>query len=147
VTLGEDDLVVNLLLRHGFVPLKRRVGFRRKRRERDVDSRLVRVFPPDLQHPPAEIADTEQIVIGLRRQSDHEIELQNGPAVGESDPGRVENRLVGKVLSNHQPEPFGACFGGDSQTELAHGTGVLEQSRRHAARTQRRQRDRHTLLL
>ena len=123
------------------VPLewRERLGAEGRHAHVDLGARLELLAAPKRFR--AELHDGAHVLVTLRRQPDHEVELHQLPARLEDRVDGVEQVLLGVALVDHAPHPLGSGLRGDGEAALAHARDLLGEARVHRLRAQARQRD------
>ena len=129
------------------IPLQGRMGFRRKRRQGDVDHALALVVAGDAADVADHLHDTVDILIGFGRQSQHEIQLDQMPAVFENQMYGIVQFLIGDIFADKGAKPFGAGLGGECQPGFARRLQSIGQLLGKRPGTHRRHRQRHVFGL
>ncbi len=144
-----DHFKMRLLLAEGLqrilrVPLERGLRFGHKARSGSRDAHAARtvgrILAPAVGDLLADVGNTVQILIGFRRQTHHEIELDIVPAALKRDFASMQNVFFSDVLIDDIAQALCACLAGKGQAALARFLHALHQLRREAVRTERRQR-------
>ncbi len=76
------------------------------------------VFPPGVDGVLGHFRDAQHVLVRLRGQAQHEIQLYRVPAAGEGGLQALGQLLLGDVLVDGVPEALGAGFGGEGQPRL-----------------------------
>ena len=113
-------------------PLERREGLRHKRRRADRDGRalaLLAVFGLiiPIDHLLAELRDAGDVLVGLGRQADHEIQLHLGPAVVEGDRNGPLELVLQHVLVDDIAQALRAGFRRKGEAALSHRGDLVGQ--------------------
>ena len=83
----------------------------------------------------------DQIVVGLRRQPDHEIQLQVLETGGEDHLGGLQDLVVGDRLVDHAAQAIRSGLGRDRDRPLAAAAQQIENGRRQIVEAQRGRAD------
>ena len=86
-----------------------------------------RVFLPCLNDLINKLRNTQHILVCLRGQAQHEIELYIVPSAGEGLGAGVENFFLRQILVDDIPQALGARFRGEGQAAFAHRLQLLHQ--------------------
>ena len=144
--------------------LERRERLRHERRggEGHLGPRPAQL-PPEARHAAREIDQRVHVLVGLGREPDHEVELDEVPAGLEGEARGAEDLLLVEVLVDHVPQPLRAGFGGHREAGLAHPLDLRRQllaerrgvqrgepdrdaARRHLVHQRRQQREHRAVL-
>ena len=112
-----------LLAAHGLrqpdlaLPLERGMGLGHEGRDRNIET--LTLAPGPLQGLSAQLNDALQVGIGLGRQADHEIELDEIPAPGKQRLDGCQDLVFVKPFVDDIPQPLGPGLGRDRKTSLA----------------------------
>src|SRR5262249_15767677 len=105
----------------------------RLRRERGHARRHPQAAACGPLHPPGELGDAEDVLLGLAGQADHEVELQAPPSeVGEQARG-VEQLLLAVLLLDDVAQALGAGLG--REREVVGGGRICWRMRGDSAST------------
>ncbi len=136
----EDVLVVHA------EPLERRVRLGDERGDADVDARgRSEDRPAELDGVADQPDDAGQVLVGLRGQADHEVELDEPPAALEGEGQGVPDLAVVELLVDDGPETVGPRFGHEGETGLADLEDVPDELPRQPPRPERREGERDLL--
>ncbi len=108
VALLLDDLGLGDLR----LPLERRVRLRDEARHRHVDVAAVAGEFTLPLHLAGEFHDAVHVLHGLGRKTNHEVELDQAPAVAVHRAGVIEQRLLGDPLVDDAAQPLASRLGG-----------------------------------
>ena len=86
-----------------------------------------RVFLPGLNDLIDQLGDAQYVLVGLRWQAQHEIELDVVPAAGEGLTAGVEDFLLRQILIDHVPQALGTRLGSKGQTAFSHRLQLFHQ--------------------
>src|SRR5262245_10132900 len=122
-------------------PLVRRSGFRHERVHTADDAPKLTAAALVAQHDVAKlqrkVANRDEIVVSLRRQPNHEVELQVVETAGEDHLRRRENLVVRDRLVDDTPQPIGSCFRRDRNRALTASAEQFEDRRREIIEAKR----------
>ena len=123
-------------------PLEGRVRLRAEGRHARRDRQ-----PPARRggHPRGELRDADDVLLGLARQPDHEVELQRPPPEVCEQPRGLEQLLLPVLLLDHVAQPLRPGLGGEGEARLPDAPDLLEDTRRQRVDARRGQRDRDAL--
>ncbi len=129
------------------LPLQRRVRLGHERRHRGRDPRGPRLLaatpPPRLPRSYRRQHDPLEILLRLRRQPEHEVELQLVPPHVQRTLRRLRNLLLGHVLVDQIAHPLRPRLRRERQPRRSHLAKPLQHFCRQAVRSQRRHPQRH----
>ena len=86
-------------------------------------------------HALGELGDAAHVVLGLARQTDHEVELQAPPAEVGEEPRGVEQLVLPVLLLDHVAQALRARLGREREAGLPHAPDLLEDGRGESAST------------
>ena len=144
---GQISLFGSILLRsHLRSPLERAESLRYEERRTDSDryvaGALVKVcLAPDVDDLVTQMRDSENVLIRLSRQSEHEIQFDPVPAAGEGETASAQNVFFGNAFVDNVAKPLGAGLCGESNACLLAFGQFLHQVEGERVDTQRRQGD------
>ena len=76
-------------------------------------------------HLDGQLGDLQHVLVGLGRQTAHEVELHLAPAVGVGGRHRADQVLLGHRLVDHPADPLAAALGGEGQAGAPSVAGQL----------------------
>ena len=85
------------------------------------------VLPPGQDDLVYQLGNAQHVLIGLRRQTQHKIELHAAPPPGEGLGAGGEDLFFCQVLVDHVPQPLGPRFRGKGQAALSDGLELFHQ--------------------
>ena len=94
-----------------------------------------------------QISNAIQVLRGLRRQAEHEIQLHAAPSACKRIAYGAHQIFFGNALVNHVAESLRTCLHRIGQAGFAHLLRLLQRLFQFTVQTQARQRQRNTLLL
>ena len=126
------------------LPLERREGLRDEERCGQVDGEapllVAGVLLPGLDDLPDQLRDAQHVLVGLRGQAQHEIELHIVPAAGEGRGAGGQNLFLGDVFIDGVPEPLGSGLRREGQAAFPHPLDLQHQVPGEVIRPEGRQR-------
>ena len=141
----EDEPLLAADLIHAVhcTPLEGGVGLGHMARDGngDVDGALVAAA--DLVGLSAHLHDAEKILVGLGRKTDHEVEFDALPALGEDPVAGGEDVFFADVLVDDVAHTLRARFGREGEAGGLHAGDIVEQFIGEAVGAQRRDAERH----
>ena len=97
-------------------------------RDRSPDAApFARVFAANLYHFASNFYDAQQVLVGLCRQTQNEIQLHSVPAVRKHLLGCSQNLLFRDVLVDHVTQALRTRFGRECEASRAHLAELVEQ--------------------
>ena len=105
------------------------------------------VLPPGVDGVAGDLGDAQHVLVGLRGQAQHEVELHGVPAAGEGGPQALGERLLGDIFVDGVPQPLGAGLGGEGEPRLPALLQPLHQLHGEVVRPQGGEGEVHVVLL
>ena len=133
------------------LPLEGGVGLGDKVRggNRDTDATLLvgGGLTPGVHHPGGHVGDAQHVLVGLRGQAQHEIQLHGAVTAGKGGVAALEQVVQGHIFINDITQTLGARLGGEGEAGFAALGQALHQRHGEVVRPQAGQGEIHMPLL
>ena len=120
---------------------------RRADRDAHAAGLVRRVHAPRVQHLIGKLRNAEYVLVRLRRQTEHEVELDTVPPALKGDLAGMEQVFLAHVFIDRVAQALRSGLGRERQAALAHLLQAAHDVHGEVVRAQRRQREAHAARL